>query len=583
MNDTVIAVVDTGVDHTLADLNSKVLADNGYNFIGKNSNAMDDHGHGTHVSGIIAAENNNHYSMSGINSHAEILPVKVLDASGSGDTEQIAFGIRYAVDQGADVINLSLGGGYSRVLESALKYAYDHDVTVVAASGNDGMEELSYPASSKYVISVGGTNRIDLVSDYSNYGKGLDLVAPGTDIPSLMPDGNVTNMTGTSMATPHVAAAAGLLLSHNMDLTPSEVERILTKSAADIAFDEQDNPMDDIEEYPYDEEYPYPEEEVIPGYDTVSGWGRLDAFGAVKAFDRMNIQMERISGSDRYETAVKVSKESFTGSGTVVIATGKNYPDALSATPLAHKHKAPLLLTDTNSLPAVVKGELKRLGAKKVILVGGKSVITANVEKELKAAGITSISRISGLDRYETSVNIAKQLGTADRAVVATGESFADALSIAPIAASKTMPILLTKKNAIPNSVSQYVKSSKMKQTFVIGGAAVVPDKIAKSFPNHKRISGATRYETNSSIISYFAADLNMSSPFIATGSNYPDALSGSAAAAVHGNPIILTNPKAAEQTTIDTIAAYADSAKMYYIIGGENALPESAISSLFE
>ncbi|WP_191557042.1 cell wall-binding repeat-containing protein [Metabacillus idriensis] len=583
LSDSVIAVADTGVDHTLADLSSRVLTEKGYNFIEKNTNAMDDNGHGTHVSGIIAAEANNHYSMAGINPHAKILPVKVLDAAGSGDTEGIAFGIRYAVDQGARVINLSLGGGYSRVIESALKYAYDHDVTVVAASGNDGMEELSYPASSKYVISVGGTNRIDLVSDYSNYGNGLDLVAPGTDIPSLMPDGNVTNMTGTSMATPHVAAVAGLLLSHNHDLTPGEVEGILTKSAADIAFDEQDNPMDDYEEYPYDEEYPYPEEEVIPGYDTVSGWGRLDAFGAVKAFDRMSIPMERISGSDRYETAVKVSKESFTGSGTVVIATGKNYPDALSATPLAHKNKAPLLLTDTNTLPAVVKSELKRLGTKKVILVGGASVITANVEKELKAAGITTISRISGKDRYATSVNIAKQLGAVDRAVVATGESFADALSIAPIAASKTMPILLTKKNAIPDSVNQYVKSSKMKQTFVIGGAGVVPDKIAKGFPNHKRISGATRYETNSSIIKYFAADLNMESPFIATGANYPDALSGSAAAAVHGNPMILTNPKAAEQTTIDTLAAYADSAKMYYIIGGENALPESAIASLFE
>nr|MDH3164261.1 S8 family serine peptidase [Bacillus licheniformis] len=124
----------------------------------------------------------------------------MLDSSGSGDTEQIANGIIYAADHGAKVINLSLGGPYSRVMEYALKYAASKNVTIVAATGNDGVSEISYPASSKYTLSVGATNNLDLVSDYSNYGKGLDMVAPGTDIPSLVPDGNVTYMSGTSMA-----------------------------------------------------------------------------------------------------------------------------------------------------------------------------------------------------------------------------------------------------------------------------------------------------------------------------------------------------------------------------------------------
>ncbi len=123
LNDTLIAVVDTGVDSTLADLKGKVRTDLGRNFVGRNNNAMDDQGHGTHVAGIIAAQSDNGYSMTGLNAKAKIIPVKVLDSTGAGDTEQIALGIKYAADKGAKVINLSLGGGYSRVIEFALKYA----------------------------------------------------------------------------------------------------------------------------------------------------------------------------------------------------------------------------------------------------------------------------------------------------------------------------------------------------------------------------------------------------------------------------------------------------------------------------
>jgi cell wall-associated protease len=330
LKDTVIAVVDTGVDHTLADLNSRVQSEAGYNYIERSSNVKDDNGHGTHVSGIIAAAANNHYSMAGINPFAKILPVKVLDAAGSGDTEQIAHGIIYAADHGAKVINLSLGGSYSRVIEYALQYANKKNVTVVAASGNDGMEELSYPASSKYVVSVGGTNRLDLVSDYSNYGKGLDMVAPGTDIPSLVPDGNVTYMSGTSMAAPHVSAVAGLLLSQNPNLKPNEVEKLLTDTTKDIAFEEQDNPLPEeadvpiadvpIDDFPIKEE---PVEPPVPGYDKVSGWGRLNAYGAASVLElnaKINPVLDihsSVTGKAKSGSDVKVM------SGNKVLGTGK--------------------------------------------------------------------------------------------------------------------------------------------------------------------------------------------------------------------------------------------------------------------
>ncbi|BAB05799.1 Ig-like domain-containing protein [Halalkalibacterium halodurans] len=321
---TLIAVIDTGVDSRLADLENQVRTDLGYNFIGRNTNALDDNGHGTHVAGIIAAESNNHYSMTGINHAAEIIPIKVLDGGGSGDTESIASGIKYAADQGADVINLSLGGSYSRVIEASLKYASEKGVTIVAASGNEYSPYLSYPASSRYVISVGATNRSDIVSDYSNYGKGLDLVAPGTDIPSLLPNGNVTYFDGTSMAAPHVAAVAGLLLSQNAKLSSEDIQKILTETTDYIAFEELDN-EEDYYFYYDDEEEPV----LLPGYDEASGWGRLNAHSAVSAVD-LNVKVNRlldnqnvVTGSAKKGTTIEVTNGSETLGSGPVDANGK--------------------------------------------------------------------------------------------------------------------------------------------------------------------------------------------------------------------------------------------------------------------
>ncbi|MES9738284.1 Ig-like domain-containing protein [Peribacillus frigoritolerans] len=323
LKDTLVAVIDTGVDDSLADLQSVVEMESGKNFIDKKEKAIDDNGHGTHVSGIIAAKADNGYSMQGINPAAKIMPVKVLDSSGFGDNEKIALGIKYAVDHGAKVINLSLGGEYSRTIEYALKHAAAKNVMVVVASGNDGMEGLSYPASSKYAISVGATNALDLVSDYSNYGSKLDMVAPGTAIPSLVPNGNVTYMDGTSMAAPHVAAATALLLSGNPGLKVNEVREILHETSEYVAFEEEDN-VDPYEDYvPEDGEIIIPEEELPVGKDLVSGYGRLNAYSALSAVDlnaKVNLVMDtqtKLTGSAKKGSVIEVKSGSKTlGKGT---------------------------------------------------------------------------------------------------------------------------------------------------------------------------------------------------------------------------------------------------------------------------
>ncbi|WP_438825567.1 M4 family metallopeptidase [Neobacillus vireti] len=251
-----IAVVDSGVNYSYADFYGKVLTTLDYDFVNHDDDALDDNSHGSHVAGIIAARSNNKNSIAGINQYARILPVKVLDADGSGTWENVALGIRYAVDKGAKVINLSLSGDEpSNVVEDALRYAAKKGVTVVAAAGNDGNSELSYPASSEYAISVGSTDNIDQLSDYSNYGEGLDVVAPGQRIPSFVANGEVEYFSGTSMSAPHVAAVAGLLYSLKPDITPAQVLQTLQETSEDLG---------DM------------------GYDDYYGWGRLDAGAAVK-------------------------------------------------------------------------------------------------------------------------------------------------------------------------------------------------------------------------------------------------------------------------------------------------------------
>jgi cell wall-associated protease len=293
---------------------------------------------------------------------------------------------------------------------------------------------------------------------------------------------------------------------------------------------------------------------------------------------------ERISGKDRYETAVKISQDGWgdEGSEYAVIATGSNFPDALSATPLAYRVGGPLLLTTPNTLPDSVKEELIRLGVKKVYLVGGKGAISDTVKTQLEKMKIT-VTRLSGADRFETSVKIADEIGTDGSVVVATGKSFADALSIAPIAAQLEMPILLANKDSIPASVSSFMKRWQADTTYVIGGTGAISDVTAKKLPGMKRISGKDRYATNSQIIERFIDDIDPTFTYIATGTNYPDALAGSALAAQYFSPVVLTNPKTANGATKTTVQKYKEQTFVYYILGGEKALPQNAIDQLFE
>ncbi|MEG4034939.1 S8 family serine peptidase [Microcoleus sp. S36b_A4] len=258
-NGIVVAVVDSGVDYTHPDLDDNIwrnageIAGNGidderngyiddirgWDFVASDNNPMDldFDGHGTHIAGAIAAERND-FGITGVAPNAKIMPVRVLDTFGYGELNNVAAGIRYAADNGANVINLSLGNEFypSNVVNNAIEYANNKGSVVVIAAGNSGFSQPDYPArnADRLGIAVGSIDINGRMPDTSNRAGSTALdyvVAPGVDIYSTTPYRTYDTLTGTSMATPQVAGVAALVLSANPTLTPAQVEQILTTTA----------------------------------------------------------------------------------------------------------------------------------------------------------------------------------------------------------------------------------------------------------------------------------------------------------------------------------------------------------------
>jgi thermitase len=251
-----IAIIDTGVFADHPDLAGRVLP--GYNAINETADSNDDNGHGTAVAGLIAAATDNGIGVAGMCWGCNILPVKVLNAQGGGNDAGVARGVRWAVDNGARIINMSLGGtGDSRLLREAIDYALARNVLVVASSGNERSEgnAPNYPAAYPEVVAVGATGNTDVVTGFSNTGDYVDLTAPGVGLWTTLVDGGYGPPNGTSFASPYVAGAAGLVWTVRGDLGYQDIACILAASADDKG---------------------------APGKDVEYGWGRLNVLRALQ-------------------------------------------------------------------------------------------------------------------------------------------------------------------------------------------------------------------------------------------------------------------------------------------------------------
>jgi subtilisin family serine protease len=250
----VVAVIDTGVDHNHPDLvdNMAINTDeilgngidddgNGYiddalgwDFVNDDNNPMDDNGHGTHLAGIVAAASNGE-GITGVAPGAKILPIKAVGADGRSVSWVIAAAVYYAVENGADIINISLGASDVDVLKDATKFAHEAGVVLVYSSGNEGATEPTYPAKYAYsygiAVGSGTPQSMDVFSNMAGDDQINFVVAPGRSILSTYPGEAYKKLSGTSMATPHVAGLAALLLEANSSLTPDEVIEAITSTA----------------------------------------------------------------------------------------------------------------------------------------------------------------------------------------------------------------------------------------------------------------------------------------------------------------------------------------------------------------
>ncbi len=303
--EVIVAVADTGVDYNHPDLADNMWEDPGTGFPGKNftggtDDPMDDHdtadgnSHGTHVAGIIGGSSKAS-GIAGVSWRSRIMAVKVMGSDGRGYDFHIGEGIIYAADNGVDIINLSLGtDGYSPIMTAAVDYAYQQGSFIVAAAGNEGAASISYPAALDNVLAVGASEKSDDKAGFSNFGEGLDIVAPGVDIKSTikLSKGTHGNMSGTSMAAPFASGVAALIISHFKGMGATyrlkDLRTIINSSA-----DRNDSRQ----------------------WDSFTGYGRLNARQALNIADSYAIDIEIIAFPNPFDPGLD---------GNVMLKLGTN-------------------------------------------------------------------------------------------------------------------------------------------------------------------------------------------------------------------------------------------------------------------
>ncbi|AMM58141.1 TPA: cell wall-binding protein Cwp10 [Clostridioides difficile] len=307
-----------------------------------------------------------------------------------------------------------------------------------------------------------------------------------------------------------------------------------------------------------------------------------------------NVTVKKLKGADRFETAIKISQSGWTKSDTVVIVNGedKSMVDGLTATPLASVKNSPILLSSNEKLPQKTVEELKRLNPSKVIVIGGNNSMPNSVVEAIKAVNSKiSVQRIGGDTRYQTSINIAKEIdktNNVSKLYIGAGNGEADSLSIASLAGKEKTPIVLTQKDGVDNEAEQFIKSNKVSNIYFIGGVEKISNKaieqvgkIANKDISNNRVAGQTRQETNAKVIDKFYSQSKLDGVVVANQDKLIDALAVGPLAAKNNSPVILaTNTLDKSQ---ESSLKGKNSSKLFEVGGGIASSVIDKIKSLIE
>jgi serine protease len=598
----VVAVLDTGVQAGHPDLQGRVLP--GRDFINNDTNAADDNGHGTWVAGIISAKPNDGYGVAGISWTDRILPVKIMNSSGTGSTSALVNGILWAADNGATVINMSVGGfPYSQAVQDAITYAWNKGIVLVGAAGNNNREEKFYPASMANVISVSATQRDDEFSHWSSYGPSVDVSAPGSSVQttnctaSACPNrswGSHTYISGTSFATPNVAGVVALIRARYPDWSPSQVVNRLYSTVDDLGY---------------------------AGWDNRYGRGRVNAYRALGA----SVAASPRPSGDGLETNNTLSGARTIGLG--VTTRPSIYPAGdvdLFAVDVPRAGRLDVRVTgvvDTRAYPWN-KSSLKVDPIVELYDTAGTLLRRVDAVWE----NGTELAQVSVGGPTRILVRISNYFANGNRSAYAITPTYVDTAAPAlsgrspapgavgvtyegpaivatfnePVTGVSTTSFVL--RNASGKAVASTVTYDASKRRATLRPSAVLKgeatytatltsaikdptgNKLAatswtfKTGKTAPRIAGADRYETATALSrSTHAAGVPV--VYVATGAIYPDALAGGPAARVTGGPILLTGTTSVPESTRVELARLKPG--RIVVLGGPTVVADRVLSDL--
>ncbi len=300
--------------------------------------------------------------------------------------------------------------------------------------------------------------------------------------------------------------------------------------------------------------------------------------------------VERVAGANRFATAAEAATKAYPGGATtVIIANGRDFPDALAAGGLAGSVDAPILLVEEDSVPQPTIDAITALAPTNIIILGGTGVVSQGIEDGLGNNGFT-VTRVSGANRFETASKAAEETGVPEinglkTVVLANGRNFADAVAISPGAHALSLPILLTDSDVLSPFALAFINDNDVEQVLILGGGAAVSDAIeaalVASGVQTERLAGANRYATSVAIANFHLANgFTAENIFLATGTNFADALGGGPLASITGGPLVLTTPTALRAEVEAFLVANADVFDFLFVFGGAGAVSDATVAA---